>query len=81
MSDGDGDLTDLQLIERKAMVCDGIERRQAVIALVSAVREFRQAAKALLDGRYRDGEVDAVALHQFETAIEEIEHDQSTRNR
>jgi len=59
----------LEESERNAMLLD----RQAVLAVVSALRKYREASKVLLDSRYRDGEVDAVALHTFQMSLEEIE--------
>jgi len=61
----------LEKTERSAMLLD----RQAVLVIVSALRKYREASKVLLDSRYRDGEVDAVALHTFQSAISEIEED------
>jgi hypothetical protein len=57
----------LHEIEKRAMVGD----KRAVLALVSFERHLRDAAKKLLDARYRDGECDAVALSRFASEVEE----------
>jgi len=69
MTDLTEPLTALQEVERRALVSE----RSAVIALVSAIRRMRAASNSLLSSRYRDGEVDAVALHRFVSELEEIE--------
>jgi hypothetical protein len=61
--------TTLQKLEAQALVGE----TQATIECVSAIREFRAAAKALLALRYRDGECDAVTLTVFADALERIE--------
>ena len=63
------ELSELQKIERQAMTGD----RAAVIAVVSALRRYREASRKLLGARYRDGECDAVSLSTFESGIGEIE--------
>jgi hypothetical protein len=65
----DTELTTLQELEREALVLN----RQAVIAVVSALRQYREIAQTLLSGRYRDGEVDAFALSNFAALMKEIE--------
>lgn len=65
-------LSPLQLTERQAVVLD----RLAVLQVVSALRRYRAAAKALLHKRYRDGECDTVALTRFENECESIEQDE-----
>ena len=62
-------LTKLQEVERQALVLD----REAVIELVSAVREMRATIKKLLNSR-----CDAVDLTNFAwsaEAIENLEHE------
>lgn len=56
-------------IEKLALCGDA----KAMTLIVSFARHYRQAAKKLLASRYRDGECDAVALNDFEAAIEEAE--------
>lgn len=58
-------------VEAKSMLGD----RQASIMMVGVYRRYRAACEALLSERYSDGEVDAVALHNFRKSIEEIEDD------
>jgi hypothetical protein len=68
------ELTKLQKIELKALVLD----KQAILELVSCVREMRSVTKKLLGSRYRDGECDAVTLTTFAQrmdAIEDLEHE------
>jgi hypothetical protein len=56
-------------VEKQALVLD----RTAVIRVVSALRQYRQAAVLLLGKRYADGEVDAVALHVFKAEVNNAE--------
>lgn len=62
-------MTELQELERAALV----GAQSATLQVVSALRKYRQAVKQLLDSRYRDGEVDAVALVVLESEITAIE--------
>lgn len=63
------ELTHIQKRERDAMVGDS----QAVIEVVSALREYRQVVKNLLNARYGDGECDSYSLHELLCVVEEIE--------
>jgi glucose-6-phosphate 1-dehydrogenase len=63
-------ITDLQKTEREALLMD----RHAIINVVSALRKYRAAAQKLLQGRYRDGACDGVAVSQFAEEIEETEN-------
>lgn len=65
----DTSLTRLQRAEREALC----KNHQAITVLVDAVRQWREASAKLLASRYRDGECDAVALAEFESAVEGIE--------
>jgi hypothetical protein len=65
------ELTKLQRAERDAMCGD----RDAVLAVVSGLRQYRAAVETLLAKRYRDGEVDAVAMSFFQNTVEDIEFD------
>lgn len=58
-------------IEKKAMVLD----REAVLSLVSIERRLRQASEQLLSKRYKDGEVDRVALDIFSDTIDHLKED------
>lgn len=55
--------------ERRALMLD----RDDVIRVISSLRQYREAAQALLEARYGDGECDAVALQAFAEAILEAE--------
>jgi len=65
----DETLTPLQEDERAALCGD----RVATLRVVTAVRRLRASAANLLARRYRDGECDAVALHQFASEVESVE--------
>jgi len=39
------------------------------------LEKYRAAAKKLLDSRYSDGEVDAVAMFHFQCSIEQAEEE------
>ena len=56
--------------EELAMIGD----RMAILRLVSAVRQYRDAVKNLLSSRYSDGECDAVGITTFEVTCKEIEN-------
>lgn len=63
------ELSPLQQDERAAMTGD----RAAVLRVVSALRQYRAAARELLDARYADGECDRVAMSTFASVVEDIE--------
>ena len=62
-------LTPLELLERKAMTGN----RQALLLVVSALRQYRAACKAALDARRPDGSLDSARVSSFAYAVEEIE--------
>lgn len=61
----------LHEVEKLAMLQD----RDAILRIVSLLRVYREESAKLLDKRYRDGEVDAVALGQFQDALNNAEED------
>lgn len=57
--------------EKRAIVGD----IRATIQVVSALRRYRAAARALLSARYTDGECDSAALATFAAECDAIESD------
>ncbi len=60
----------LQEQERKAMLGD----RMAVLRVVGALREYRQAFERLAASRYSDGAADGAAMAAAVSAVSEIEN-------
>lgn len=56
-------------VEKRALIGD----IGGIIRVVSALRQYREAADTLLESRYRDGECDAVQLHNFAEAVARAE--------
>ena len=62
-------MTDVEEVERQALLCD----REAIQKVVSALRRYRAIVTQTLERRYRDGECDRVQLSNLEFEVEEIE--------
>jgi len=63
------EITTRERIERAAM----LGNKRAGLVVVGVLRTYREAVAVLLRERYRDGEVDAVALRRFANAIDDAE--------
>lgn len=71
------ELSKLQKMERLALLAGAPNPPEgaaaAIFAVVSGLRAYRAEVSRLLEARYRDGECDAVALHNLKMRVDDIE--------